>query len=220
MRVPVITGIGHEPDVSIADLVADRRASTPTAAAEAAVPDRSHVAAVLGRSAASMRRNVAAAQGVQERTLSSIRRLPLYRGSDYLLGRFMQRSDRQAARLPGSPRRGLDRARHRLRVAAGSATYRRSEELMAGPRAQVSSAASGLLGGIEREVERKKGTLERVRTKAVALSPLAVLKRGYSITFDKASGAVVRSSSEVDAGASLNIKLADGSLDAEVTGKE
>ena len=41
MRVPVITGIGHEPDVSIADLVADRRASTPTGAAEAAVPDRS-----------------------------------------------------------------------------------------------------------------------------------------------------------------------------------
>jgi exodeoxyribonuclease VII large subunit len=54
----------------------------------------------------------------------------------------------------------------------------------------------------------------------MALSPLAVLERGYSITFDQGTGKVLRSSAEVDEGAALRIKLASGGLDAEVTGKE
>jgi exodeoxyribonuclease VII large subunit len=220
MRVPVITGIGHEPDVSIADLVADKRASTPTGAAEAAVPDRSQVYALLGRTAASMRRHVSAGMNAHERQVAGIKRLPLYRGADYLLGGFMQRWERAAGALPESPRRGLERARHRLGVASSSPAFRRRMELLAPRRGQAQATRAALLRGIAVEGDRKRGTLERVKAAMMALSPLAVLDRGYSITFDKATGLVVRSPDEVERGAALNIRLARGSLDAEVTGKE
>lgn len=220
MNVPVVTGIGHEPDVSIADLVADRRASTPTGAAEAAVPDRSEVRAGLAKAAGTMRRHVAGRVHGEARQLSGIRRLPLYRGPDFLLGRYMQRWERAAASLPESPRRGLEKGRHRLGVIACRPVFRRPEALLAHDRRRLDSAASSLSGGAVREIERKRGVLERLKGRALALSPLAVLERGYSITFRKDTGAVVRSSDEVDAGAAVKIKLASGSLDAEVTGKE
>ena len=220
MRVPVITGIGHEPDVSIADLVADKRASTPTGAAEAAVPDRAQVLTQLGRSAAAMRRHVSAGMNASEKQVAGIRRLPLYRGYDYLLGSFMQRWERSSGELGGSPRRGLERARHRLRVAAASAPFRKRKELLAHKCGESVAIRAGLCRAVGVEVDRKLGMLERVKAKAMALSPLAVLERGYSITFDKATGAVVRSSDEVEEGAALNIRLARGSLDAQVTGKE
>ena len=70
------------------------------------------------------------------------------------------------------------------------------------------------------DADRKRGMLETVEARVTALSPLAVLDRGYSITFDKATGAVVRSSDEVTEGSALNIRLAHGGLQAEVTGKE
>lgn len=220
MRVPVITGIGHEPDVSIADLVADRRASTPTGAAEAAVPDRGEVRALLGRSAAAMRRGFSAGTHAHERQIGSIRRLPLYRGPDYLLGSFMQRWERAAAALPESPRRGLERARHRLGVAVSSPAFRRREEILLASRAEEGAARLGLARAALVDLDRKRAALERLKAKAAALSPLAVLERGYSITFVVETGAVVRSSSEVEAGAALKIKLARGWLDAQVTGKE
>lgn len=220
MKVPVVTGIGHEPDVSIADLVADRRGSTPTAAAEAAVPDRSHVTALLGGAAGSMRRHVSRDFGEASRRLASCRRLPLYRGSEFMLGRFMQRWERMAADLPQSPRKGLERGRHRLRVVTSNPVFRRPEEKSQRFRSELSAAGSAARLAIARDIEARKGNVARLEEKSHALSPLAVLQRGYSITFDRRTGAVVRSSAEVERGAALNIKLASGNLEAEVTEKE
>jgi exodeoxyribonuclease VII large subunit len=220
MRVPVVTGIGHEPDVSIADLVADRRASTPTAAAEAAVPDRREVGALLGKAAAGFRRHVTTEHQASSKQLDGLRRLPLFRNPDFLMGRFLQRFERAAVSLPQSPKRGLVRGRHRLAVLVSRPVFRLSSELVSGRSAQLEAMRSRLaLGGV-RAIERETGNLERIKARAQALSPLAVLERGYSITFDSRTGAVVRSPDEVGLGAPLRIKLAKGDLDAEVTGKE
>ncbi|PKQ28720.1 MAG: exodeoxyribonuclease VII large subunit [Candidatus Anoxymicrobium japonicum] len=198
MRLPVITGIGHEPDVSIADLVADRWASTPTSAAQAAVPDCPHVRSMLRSSAVAMRGHVAARGQSDRRQLAGIKRLPLYRGVDFLLGRFMQRWERASKALPESPRRGLERSRYRLRVIVSRPVFGRPDEMLA----------------------RQRIALERAKARVTALSPLAVLKRGYSITLEKSTGKVVRSAADVVVGAALKIKLESGVLDAEVTGKE
>jgi len=93
-------------------------------------------------------------------------------------------------------------------------------ELLSRRRVELDSiTAHFALGGV-RVIERETGTLERIKARATALSPLAVIQRGYSITFSKETGAVVRSPADVDLGAPLRIKLANGDLDAEVTGKE
>ena len=105
-------------------------------------------------------------------------------------------------------------------MAAASVSFRKRKELLAHKRDESLAIRAGLCRAVGVDVDRKLGMLERVKAKAMALSPLAVLDRGYSITFDKATGAVVRSSDEVEEGAALNIRLARGSLDAQVTGKE
>lgn len=220
MGVPVVTGIGHEPDVSIADLVADRRASTPTGAAEAAVPDRADVRRRLARTAYGMRRHATAEISHSARQLAGVRRLPLYRGAEFMLGRFQQRFERLAASLPGSPSRGLTRGRHRLAVVASSPVYRRPGELLEPRARQLESLTSRLaLAGV-RAIEGHARRLETTGAKARALSPLAVLERGYSITFDRRTGSVVRSPMDTDMGSPLRIRLAGGEIDAEVTGKE
>ncbi|HEY5530899.1 MAG TPA: exodeoxyribonuclease VII large subunit, partial [Candidatus Anoxymicrobiaceae bacterium] len=220
MSVPVVTGIGHEPDVSIADLVADRRASTPTAAAEAAVPDRHQVYALMGKAAATLRRHAASDLRVGEKLLENIRRRPPYRGSESLLASFMQRFERAVVSLPESPRRGLTRNAHRLAVLASRPVFRLKGELLSGVSAGLATRRSRIsLAGV-RVIERETGMLERIKARAQALSPIAVLERGYSITFDRRTGAVVRSPDEVDVATPLTIRLAKGVIDAQVTGKE
>jgi exodeoxyribonuclease VII large subunit len=84
---------------------------------------------------------------------------------------------------------------------------------LSGKRYLLSRAAGAHLGRIANR-------LEGLETKLKTLSPLAVLERGYSITFERSTGKVVRSSDKVDVGDGLNIRLKKGTLDAEVTGKE
>lgn len=220
MSVPVVTGIGHEPDVSIADLVADLRASTPTGAAEAAVPERAEVRQHLAKTAGGMRRHAAAELAHANRQLAGVRRLPLYRGSEFMLGRFQQRFERVAVSLPGSPSRGLTRGRHRLAVVASRPVFRGPGELLArgGRRLEGLGSRLALAGVRAAEVHARR--LETAREKARVLSPLAVLERGYSITFNRRTGSVVRSPRDTEVGAPLRIRLAAGEIDAEVTGKE
>lgn len=220
MRVPVITGIGHEPDVSVADLVADRRASTPTAAAEAAAPDRAEVHAILGKAAGAMRRHLAAGLATDARTLAGIKRLPLYRVPDFMLSGMMQRWERASAALRVSPAKGLERSRHRLKVVASRPVFGRPRELLHPRERERRAAIDKLRAAVDRDIKERRSTLKHLEARARALSPLAVLERGYSITFDRVTEKVVRSSDEVSEGTALRIRLGRGSLDAEVTGKE
>jgi exodeoxyribonuclease VII large subunit len=170
-----VTGIGHEPDITIADLVADRRASTPTGAAEAAVPEKADVLSFLLKNATIMRRRLLAEQQATTGRMRGLSSRPLFNRADFLLGTFMQRWERAVAVLRESPRRMLD---------------------------------------------KRVSDLEKVKARIHALSPQAVLERGYSITFNRETGTVVRSSGEVEAGTRLKIRLAKGAVEADVTGKE
>jgi exodeoxyribonuclease VII large subunit len=220
LRVPLISGIGHEPDVSVSDLVADWRAGTPTGAAEAAVPDRSEVAALLGKTAGSFHRHVARDIQAAHRQLVGMRRGPLWGAPEFLLGKFMQRWERAAGALSASPGRGISRNRGRLALVTGHPVFRRPGELLAGRRAGLEVLRARLARGIVHEVERNAGSLAEVKARVEAMSPLAVLSRGYSITFHGDKGGVVRSSDEVERGTPLKIRLGRGTVEADVTGKE
>ncbi len=171
--VPVISAVGHETDVTLADLVADRRAATPSEAAELAVPE---IAALLGR----------LDQGGRGMRLALGRRLARERVRTGALG----------ARLAGrDPRALLQRDRVRLARAEGS--------LARWPTTRFAAARAAL----SQEVARLD-----------ALSPLAVLTRGFSVVRRRADGAVVRDPGEAPAGTELDLTLARGRLAAVVTG--
>lgn len=172
-RVPVVSGVGHEVDVTIADLAADARAPTPSAAAALAVPDRAALAHRLGR---------------------------------------------DARRLLAVARRALERAQDRhARVHEGLRAHAPTERLRA-RRARLEAAARALESAARRAVERKGPALRAGAARLDALSPLAVLGRGYAIAQRAESGAIVRRAAELAPGDRLRLRFGEGELAATVDG--
>jgi exodeoxyribonuclease VII large subunit len=192
--VPVATGVGHEIDVTIADLAADLRAPTPSAAAELAAPDREELGKVLRRDG---RRLELAARAIVERAAAAVAAV------------------REALALT-SPQARLALQRGRL-----AASLRALPHLAAA----LVEGRSGRLGEIDRALARLAGAIveaPRSRLAAVgagldALSPLAVLGRGYAFARRARDGAIVRRSDQVERGELLAVRVAEAEIDAVVT---
>jgi exodeoxyribonuclease VII large subunit len=170
-RTPVVSGVGHEIDVTIADLVADLRAPTPSAAAAAALPDRAAVELRLERDTRRLRAGVA---------------------------------------------RALERARARL-VAGGDALRAQAPwARVASRRLRLESAARALRREGAAAAERGRARLTALVGRLDTLSPLAVLGRGYAIARRVRDGAILRRASEVAAGDTVAVRLAEGEIEARV----
>lgn len=169
---PVVSAIGHEPDSPLLDLVADRRAATPTDAAKTVVPDVAEETERIRHARDRLRSHLTTWLNREQHHLDAVRARPALADPARLLG------DR--AREVGELR---DRARRSLRH-------------------RIDRAGDDLVH-----------QLARVR----GLSPLATLERGYAVVQD-ADGHVVTSVAAVAAGSALDIRVADGRIDAAVTG--
>ena len=214
--VPVVTGIGHEPDTSIADMVADVRASTPTAAAEAASPSRES----LERHFSARARSLAACAGrAVERAEAEVRRFstrPLFRDPQLLFAAEAQTLDLASERLsraiPANVERdalSVERQRERLsRVLPVAVERARADATRA--RTRLAACGGSLVGRFSQEAAVAAARLHD-------LSPLSVLGRGYAVARTP-EGAVVRSVCGVSAGDAVDVSLADGVLACRVEG--
>ena len=216
--IPVVAAIGHETDVSIADFVADLRAPTPSAAAELIVPDQAEVRRALQR----LRDRLAVRQQHLLQTLAQ----RLDHGHARLQAmRPGERLARGHERLAGLRARLARVARHEHERRRARVSGARTVLLSRNPRLRVQRAGERLAalearlhGSLARAGERRRLHLEALGRALHATSPLATLARGYSILFDAPSGRVVRSVSDVDAGAALRARLADGEIRLRVEG--
>lgn len=212
-RIPVVSAVGHEIDVTIADLVADARAATPSQAAELLVPDAHARALAL----AQLRTRLLRAQAARAREDRSALR--------DLVARFASFRDVVAERS-----QEVDDARARMHAAALRAATRRRAEIerlhrrlsARHPRAVVADARASLLplvvrlGGAERRgVATARRGLATLAAGLDAMSPLAVLGRGYAIA-TRADGSAARDASALEIGEPLRIRVARGSVDARV----
>lgn len=218
MPVPVVTGIGHEPDTSIADMVADLRASTPTAAAEAVAPDltalRQRTCALGTALHSAMRLRLADGQ----RQLDAVARLPLFADPMRLVQADAQALDDFAGRLATALPRAIQADGHRLDLLRASlaASLARAAERpgRSVERAREALARTGsvLLAPFRAEASLKAARLDD-------LSPLALLGRGYSIA-RTATGDVVASVAAVAPGDALALTVSDGRIACEVASVE
>ncbi len=193
--IPVMTGVGHETDTTVVDFVADRRAPTPSAAAELAVPDLEALRLDLAGRRLRLRRGAAA------RLLAESQRV----------GTLAGRLERMAPRVRVlAGRQDLDRSLARLEAAWSRLVERHADRL--GARLRLLEAR-GPLPRLRRAEEELGGRSGRLG----ALSPLAVLERGYSITWREAGQAVVRDAGEVAVGEALVTQLARGRVRSRVT---
>lgn len=212
--VPVVTGIGHEPDTSIADMVADVRASTPTAAAEAASPSCES----LERHFAARARSLSVcAERALERAAADVRRCatrPLFRDAQLLFSVEAQTLDLAAERLARALPANLERdaaavARQRERLARvlPSAVERGCAQVGRG-RERLAACGGALVPRFAQEATVAAARLHD-------LSPLAVLGRGFAVARTPA-GAVVKSVEAVRQGDALDVSLSDGVLSCRV----
>jgi exodeoxyribonuclease VII large subunit len=214
-RIPVISAVGHEIDVTLADLVADVRAPTPSAAAELVAQHKesleTRVAGLLGRLGNRMRQAVNLAR---ERLEGRERRLrhPAARLADARL-----RLDESGQRLETGLQRLIGVRRQALLRLSDNLIHLSPARRLAGLRASLRQclATVEIFGGRLREAKRQR--LERAVVRLETLSPLAVLARGYSITTTWPEGRVVRSARQVRRDDQVRVRLHAGSLDCRVT---
>jgi exodeoxyribonuclease VII large subunit len=213
--IPIVCGVGHESDFTIADFVADVRASTPSAAAEIVVRSRQE----FDRHLKELEHKIS--QQMRYRLLEWRHRLKElathmgFRRLEDLLRRRRQQTDELTARLGTALGTRLERLRRRYTVAGTriASFDLRMKIRTLGLRLVQRSAELGVR--MERLLVAKVQHLERLRLQLEERSPLRVLDRGYAICTD-ASGNVVRAADQVAVGAEVNVQLARGRLGAEV----
>ncbi len=187
--VPVVSGVGHETDVTISDLVADLRAPTPSAAAEAVVPDADVLRDTLRAFLPRMGRGVRAGLERRERAVVT--------GPDRLARSIQRRLAPIEIRLDGARDRAT-RGIHRLLDA----------------RARRADVSDRLLRAVRARIDRGGRELAAAAGRLEALSPLAVLRRGYAVPLDP-SGTLLRSTSDFLPGSAFELRVADGVVEAE-----
>lgn len=214
--IPVVSGVGHEVDVTIADFVADLRAPTPSGAAERVVPDRlewqRRIEVHGQRVLRAMRRRL-----LESRTQLNAQQKALDRNHPGArLREHAQRLDELEGRLAFAMQTRLERARRR-HAAAEALLARASPALrvaalgirLDSARRALAAAGRACLGGPRARLDVALRTLH-------AVSPLATLERGYAIVTD-ADGHVLQQAARVPVGTTIRARLAHGHLTARVT---
>jgi exodeoxyribonuclease VII large subunit len=217
--IPVIVGVGHETDFTVADFAADVRAPTPSAAAELVVRTRQefdrHLAELRRRLADRVRyRLLEARHCVQE-----LRAHPGFRRLGELVRQRRQRVDELGLVLAELLRARLGETRERFRLAQTRFAAIDLRTRLAALRGRHEQRLPELAVRIERLLARKRRALEALVVKLDERSPLRVLERGYAICYD-AAGQVVRDAGAVVISDPIAVRLARGRLRAIVRGKE
>ncbi|NMX22275.1 exodeoxyribonuclease VII large subunit [ANME-1 cluster archaeon GoMg4] len=172
--IPVISAVGHETDFTIADFVADKRAATPSEAAEFVVPDTREIEKNLSSLELRMRQNVFKAIEYYRKQLASIEKSVLFRKPTERINQYRQ---------------------------------------------TVDELKRNMVAEITHFVTLQRKSVQALTGKLDALSPLAILERGYSICSKLPEGKIVRSVEEISIGDALKVLFTDGEAISEVKDK-
>jgi exodeoxyribonuclease VII large subunit len=218
--IPVVSGVGHEVDFTIADFVADARAPTPSGAAELVVPDRRACLDVLSRTAdrllVAMRREL---RTITSRFDVAASRLKLMHPGTRLLQQS-QRLDDLEQRLVGAMRTTLHHDRSRVSEALTSLLQHSPERRVKDMCLKYETLSARLRHAWTSRVAKAEHRLTLAVRMLNTVSPLATLERGFAIVTRGADGTLVTDAGSLQVGDEIHARVAKGSVRATVTGKD
>ncbi len=218
-KIPIISAVGHEIDTTIADLVADARASTPTKAGVVVVPDAREVLEKLAVVEKRLADDIGSRLEFAELRLQTICASAAFRNPISQVQKRQQQLDKMGDDLEELMGDMVTAARERLsgyyeqvvRLEPRRLLGRKTVEVNE-LRSRVNAAVSALLGRARMQLTAHENRLE-------GLNPRAVLKRGYSITMLKQTRAVLKNAAQVQIGDTLVTELAENLIESKVTKK-
>jgi exodeoxyribonuclease VII large subunit len=212
-KVPVVSAVGHEIDVTLTDLVADVRAATPSQAAELLVPDHEAQRQTLQRFQRHLVRaqisHVAAARACLSRLAARVG------DPRFVIVERQQEVDELLERMSRVTRSRLARGRREQRELAQRLAHRHPERVLGRARGQLAQLSGRMAAAMREQLSSRREAFGSCAAQLDALSPLAVLARGYAIA--TRDGIAILSSQELAPGDIVKVRVAHGGFRAKVT---
>ncbi|KTD63418.1 exonuclease VII large subunit [Legionella santicrucis] len=211
--IPIVSGVGHETDFTIADFVADYRAETPTAAAIAATPDCHELFKLLNHA-------IARLQDAMHRFLQKYQ-IKLHHLMDKIsspqkaISHYWQTTDYLERQLISHMSYIIKQKKHHLHLYTNNLKARNPKTQISRIQLSLQQLSTQLIQLMHTKLNQLKYQLSTQLSTLHAVSPLATLDRGYAIATQKSK--VLLSSDQVHVGDTINVRLAVGNLTCEVT---
>ena len=214
-HIPIISAVGHETDFTILDFVADLRAPTPSAAAELVIRSRQEIEeqadALHQRLARAMRYRLL----MGRQALTELAQHGAFGRMMDAIHQRQQKLDELLYHLERAERQKLEQHRRRWEMAAAAVRHYDVHRRLAGIRQELDARVAALTAAIKTRLLEGKSRLDQLAGQIEALSPLAILERGYALVFDS-SGKLLKDAARVNAGDEISARLARGGLTATV----
>jgi exodeoxyribonuclease VII large subunit len=218
-KIPVISAIGHETDFTIVDFVADLRAPTPSAAAELVIRSRQEIE---GQAEELHRRVERAARYrllMARQELTQLAQHGAFARMMDGINRRQQKLDDQRFRLEKAQRQIFERWRRRWEVASAAVRHYDARRRLAAVRQGLEAEVASLAAAARALLSENRAVLDRRVASLEALSPVAILNRGYALVFD-ANGQLVKDAARLRTGDEVSARLARGRIRARVSETE
>ena len=217
--IPIISAVGHETDVTIIDFVADLRAPTPSAAAELVIRSRQEIEDQAESFALRLARAIRYRLLIAKQALTQAAQQGAFVRMMGGINQRQQKVDDLIFRLEKSQRRLIEQHRRRWERASAAVRHYDARRMLAGIRKDLTTQTSAVAAAVRAILLRQRSRLDQLQHQMRALSPVAILERGYALVFDS-SGKLVKSSAQVERGDEISARLAHGTFTARIEKKE
>jgi exodeoxyribonuclease VII large subunit len=217
--VPIVSAVGHESDITIADFVADCRAATPSAAAEMVLARKDEVHTRIERLARRLDRSMESRVDRLEARIRTLESRPALAGFHARLVMRQRYVSEQQGSVEGALRRRVAAGRRRVQTLRARLDALDVRQRLAFVRRRLDAQRAAIDAHVTARRHRAQARLSAGAARLDALSPLSVLARGYAVCWNHDRSTVVRRTSQVATGERVRVRLSQGELHCDVRDK-
>jgi exodeoxyribonuclease VII large subunit len=210
-EIPIVSAVGHETDFTIIDFVADLRAPTPSAAAELVILTRREVEEQLEGLHQRLEKALRYHLLMARQKLTELAQHGAFARMVDALNRRQQKLDDLKYRLERAERQMLEQHRRRWEMAAAAVRHYDVRRMLAGIGKELDARVAAITAAARNLLQHRRSRIDQLSGQLEALSPLAILERGYALVFDS-TGKLLKDAAQVRVGDELSARLARGSV--------